>query len=444
MSFLLYVKKNLTTLPFFIGSPLSKVPYQYRPGMGDIYTKRKSEIQLMDSSLIESRKDFIFNKVKRMAVYSNKNISFYSSLYKSVGVKPDRFKCFDDLANLPIITKEDLQKVDILERSCPNAKSYIVNTGGSSGKPLNFYIEPSSIAHEWAHMHKVWDKVNFKPSSLRVVFAGRSDVSDVIIYDSARHQINVDIYAGWQTIADRLLIVYSKYRPQYLHGYPSSIFDFITWLDDNNHPLLEILKLNIKGLLLGSEYPSPQIRVNTEKLLNCKSISWYGHTERSVLAYEAEKYRHYKPFETYGHSEGILIDGSYNLISTNYYNLSSPLIRYNTEDIIKPEFSDGLLKSFQISEGRSGEFIIDKHGSKVFLTALIFGRHHALFNISNHIQIKQCKPGFATVYYVLRTGVVCEQPENFFDHENVDLTFLFEQITKPITTISGKTPLLIK
>jgi len=438
------VKKNLTNLPYFLGSPLSKLPYGYRPGMGKTYNQRQSEISTLDNFTKEKVKGFIFEKVKDIAVYSNKEIPFYKHLYKSNNVNPVSFTCFEDLNNLPIITKSDLQKVDILERSCPNAKSYIVNTGGSSGKPLNFYIEPSSIAHEWAHMHKVWDNVNFKSSDLRVVFAGRSDVSDVILYDSARHQLNVDIYAGWQAIADRLLIVYSKYRPQYLHGYPSSIFDFVTWLDDNKHPLLDILRENIEGLLLGSEYPSPQIRANTEKRLNCKSVSWYGHTERSVLAYEAEQYRHYKPFETYGHSEGILNDGSYNLISTNYYNLSSPLIRYNTEDIIKPKFSDGLLQSFQITEGRSGEFIIDKHGSKVFLTALIFGRHHALFDISNHIQIKQSKQGIATVYYVLRTGVLCEEPETLFDHENVDLTFSFEQIENPITTISGKTPLLIK
>jgi phenylacetate-CoA ligase len=444
VSFLLYVKKHLTTLPFIIGSPISKIPYEYRVGLGKIYRNRTNEIETIGCSSIEAKKTFIFNKVQSIAVYSNKNIPFYSSLYKSAGVNPERFTCFDDLTNLPIITKGDLQKVDILERSCPSAKSYIVNTGGSSGKPLNFYIEPSSIGHEWAHMHKVWEKVRFKPSDLRIVFAGRSDVNDVIIYDSARHQINVDIYAGWQLIADKLLTVYNKYKPKYLHGYPSSIFDFVSWLDDNKHPLLDILKGNINGLLLGSEYPSPQIRANTERLLNCKSISWYGHTERSVLAYEAVQYRHYMPFETYGHSEAVLNNGNHNLISTNYYNLSSPLIRYDTEDIIKPELSDGLLKSFEISEGRSGEFIIDKHGNKIFLTALIFGRHHALFNISNHIQIQQKTPGIATVYYVLRSGLFCEQPETLFDCDNVNLTFLFEQVEKPTTTMSGKIPLLIK
>ena len=36
----------------------------------------------------------------------------------------------------------------------------------------------------------------------------------------------------------------------------------------------------------------------------------------------------------------------------------------------------GLVKEFAIKEGRSGDFIEDRNGKKIPLTALIFGRHH--------------------------------------------------------------------
>lgn len=444
MSFLLYAKKNLINLPYSIGAPLAKLPYQYRPGMGGLYKSRAEEIRALTQLSEKELKDFIFQRVKDISVYSYKRIPFYADLYRASNVNPERLSTFDDLKELPIIVKRDLQNVDLSYRSNPSSNSSIVNTGGSTGKPLDFYIEPSSIPHEWAHMHTIWGTLGFKQSDLRIVFAGRSDIEDVIVYDSARHQFNVDLYSDWSIIANKLLTLYAKYTPRYLHGYPSAIFDFIAWLNDNEHPLLSILKNNIRGMFLGSEFPSPQARDRTENILGCKSVSWYGHTERSTLAYEDGVKNKYRPFHSYGLSEGVWSDGICNLVSTSYYNFSSPLIRYNTEDIIKPTTYSGLLTSFEISQGRSGEFVIDLHGNKVFLTALIFGRHHKLFDISNHIQVEQVNVGVIKIYYVLRKGMKCTDPENLFDKNNLHFSILFEELKSPVTTISGKVPLLIK
>lgn len=444
MSFLAYVKNNLTKLPYSLGYPVSLIPYQYRPGIGRLYSERKKQISMVESCEDEYLKKFIFSRVKSVSTYSKKNIPFYSRLYKELNVHPDRFKVFEDLANLPIINKSDLQKVDVAERSSLKVKSFSVNTGGSSGTPLDFHIQASSIPHEWAHMHSIWAKVGFKQSDLRIVFAGRSDVVDLVEYDSARHQFNVNIYAGWESIANKLLLLYTKHKPNFLHGYPSSIFDFVSWLYDAEHPLLPILVLNIKGILLGSEFPSPHARLRIENILRCKSVSWYGHTERCVLAYEKDIKYNYIPFQTYGYTEAFLMGEVYNLISTSYYNYASPMIRYNTEDLINPTESSGILREFQITKGRAGEFIIDKAGNKVFLTALIFGRHHNIFDVTNHIQVEQTEIGTIKVYYVLRKGAICDKPELLFDLRNTDLNFVFEELKAPITTSSGKVPLLIK
>ena len=88
--------------------------------------------------------------------------------------------------------------------------------------------------------------------------------------------------------------------------------------------------------------------------------------------------------------------------------------------------------------------MIDLRGNKVFLTALIFGRHHKLFDVSNHIQVEQISKGVIKVYYVLRNGMTCTNPERLFDDNNINFNILFEELIKPVTTISGKVPLLIK
>lgn len=441
MSFLGLVKTHLTQLPYFVGKPISLIPYNYRPGLAGLYKKRALQIDLSEKMTVSQKKGFAFQRVKDIAVYADQNIPFYRELYRSVDVQPERFTDFSNLQQLPVINKADLQAVSLEYRSAKTKGRTLVNTGGSSGHPLELYVEPTSIAHEWAHMHRIWQQIGFTQSDVKIVFGGRSNVQSIVQYDSARHQLNVDLYSGWEVIADRLLQVYKKFSPKYLHGYPSSIFDFVIWLDTNKHPLLPTLRNNIKGMFLGSEFPSPALRKIVEELLDCRGVSWYGHTERAVLAYEKATSGIYYPFLTYGLAESL---GEGRLVCTSYYNKASPLIRYDTGDLIEPAIKDGLIDSFKISEGREGEFILDKLGNKIFLTGLIFGRHHPLFDHARHIQIYQSAQGVAEVMITPRNTLSSLEAAELFDASNVQLDFTFKIIPEAIRTKAGKVPLLVK
>lgn len=445
MSYINYAKQNLTRIPYSVGKYIALVPYGIRPGMSTIYPLRKNEIASFKGFNSTQYKQFIFEKVKNISVYAYSNIAFYQNFYRSADVNPNQFSHFNDLFELPIISKAELQAVSIEERSNMKLKKTIANTGGSSGQPLSFYIEPSSIPHEWAHMHTIWAKLGYKQSDLKIVFGGRADVKNIMEYDAVRHQLTLDIYKSPQQIADTLLANFKKYKPKYLHGYPSAIFDFVIWLDVNKHPLLPILKQYIQGMFLGSEFPSPVHRKKVEELLSCGSVSWYGHTERAVLAYEKDAQYTYNPFVSYGFSEAIKNQqDDFSLVATSYYNYASPLIRYDTSDLIDPNIQDGLLVDFKISSGRNGEYILDRHSNKIYLTALIFGRHHSIFDYVQHIQVKQNEVGKAIFYITSSENYSHEYLIDKMDLSNVDLDFSFEVIQSPIKTAAAKVPLLIR
>jgi len=444
MSILILIKRKLTTLPFPIGKAVSLIPYANRPGLGALYRKRQEEIEHLADGGKSSSETFVYNRVKSIATYAAKTIPFYRELYSASSVRPERFHRFEDLKELPVITKSDLQKVPLEFRSVSGRTRELVNTGGSSGNPLELYIEPNSIPHEWAHMHAAWKKVGFQQGELRIVFSGRSNINSIVQYDSARHQLNVDIYSGWSKVADKLLSVFNRYKPSYLHGYPSSIFDFVLWLEERGHPLLAVFRNEIKGLLLGSELPSPEIRRRVEMVLGCGSVSWYGHTERAVLAYEETEYGIYNPFMTYGYAEAVSGWDGHRLVGTSYHNLVSPLIRYDTGDLIEPNIHEGLLKAFSIKQGREGEFILDRLGNKIFLTGLIFGRHHGLFERARHVQIRQITPGQAEVLIVPRGEMTPSDASFLFDSSNVEIDLFFKIIDEPVRTQAGKVPLLVK
>lgn len=393
----------------------------------------------------EERRIYIYKRMYSIIGYAVSNITFYKDFYKNKGFCLEQLRSFDDIKRIPIIDKHILLDYSLKERSNENQPKFLVNTGGSSGFTLNFYVQPSSIGNEWAHIHDMWGKLGFKPSDLRLFIAGRSVVKNGVDYEFARHTLSIDMYKPFHEIAP-LLKSKLKHHPCYfLHGYPSTLSEFAEYCKTDSE-LLSLLKPYLKGAFLSSEYPYPKYRDVIENVFDIKTQSFYGHTERCVMAYETEEKFKFVPFQTYGYTEAIENeDGHYDLIGTSYNNLASPLIRYNTKDIIdNPIIEQGILKSFNIFEGRSGQFILDKEGKKISLTGLVMGRHHILFDLCKHIQIAQDEAGKATIYYVPRDGVCIKKASDNFDTNNINMQFEFKELKVPIRTVSGKINLLVK
>lgn len=448
MSLIVFVKKNLNINSPLIGKALSLIPFESRPGVGNVYQRRRSDIAAYEALDIEGQRAFIFQRFRNILNYAYEQVPFYKSYYDEKGFSPKEVQSFDDIQRVPVINKEILKRYAVEERTADIKDKYIANTGGSSGNPLSFYVSSKMIANEWAHMHRIWERLGYKPSSLKLTFAGRSEFKkNCVEYDALRHSYGVNIYEDLKLCAAELKKILKRQRIEYLHGYPSALYEFSLYCRDHDHELIGLLKKNLKGAFLSSEYPMPLFRDTLEKVFGIPTISWYGHTERCVLAYETEKFV-YTPFQTYGYTEALdnnAGNGTQNLVGTGFYNMASPLIRYDTYDEINDaKLNDGVLQSFSIAGGRAGEFVLDAKNKRIPLTGLIFGRHHRLFDVCSHLQIAQRQPGEATILYVLSDSISeLQHPEKLFDSSNVDIRFEFKLIDRPIKTVSGKVNLLV-
>jgi phenylacetate-CoA ligase len=441
----LFLRNNLKNISPSLGKILNLVPYQSRPGIGNVYKLRKDDLASIEFFNASQKQEFVFARIRDLVQKAYRDIPFYRSHYDRHGFHPDGLNDFTDLRSIPSVSKQILQGWDIEDRSFPIKGRYVVNTGGSSGTPFGFYIQPESMGHEWAHMHTVWSKLGYKPTDLKLAFGGRSDLKKVVEYDVVRNHFAIDIYADYALVAIKLKQLVKNYQIKYLHGYPSSIYDFALYCQNEDPELRQLLSSSLKGAFLGSEFPHRQYRDVIEEVFGIDSVSWYGHTERAVLAYEKHEKFIYEPFLSYGYSEAVMNDeGEHELVATSYYNNASPLIRYNTGDIIsKVKTSGGILESFQITKGRDGEFVLDKSGKKINLTGLIFGRHHELFNYSKFIQVKQVESGVIEIYFVSDSKTSQEAP-SLFDTQNLNFDISFINHKEPIRTKSGKINLLIK
>ena len=294
-------------------------------------------------------------------------------------------------------------------------------------------------------MHTIWGKLGYKQDSLKMSFGGRNLGSSPVFYDALRHGYAVNVFAPFADIVDALKKVLSRDTVRYLHGYPSAIHDFACSCEQGDPAFLEQLRRDLRGAFLSSEYPARAYREKVESVFSIPTVSWYGHSERAVLAWERDQPYSYYPFHTYGYCEAVSASHGYHLVGTCYDNDASPFIRYDTGDNMRPiESEDGLLLAFEIEGGREGEFILDKNMKRIPLTGLIFGRHHKLFELARFVQIRQERPGEATLLVTpqgkLRSSVSLSQ---CFDGAGIEMDFRLEVRTEPIRTTAGKVKLKV-
>ena len=440
------IKDNKISLPIWLGQVLAYIPFSWRPVIGKEYSRYRKLIDHYNKSSEHSKEEFIFSNVSNLVNYAYNHIDFYRHYYDEKGFSPSDLHEFKDLQKIPVINKDILLKYALSERSNLNLPHYLVNTGGSSGKTLTLCSQRYQMPIETIHCHIMYSSIGYRYSDLKMSIVGRKLNSDYR-YDFARHILFLNMYKPFEVTASSLGKLLKRYPIRFIQGYPSVVSDFANYCHKNSE-LLKIIRNKLSGIILNSEFPYDRYVENIEKTFGVKCLSFYGHTERCVLAHgDLEKKNHYYPFQTYGFTEAVQDkNGKYHLVGTSYYNFASPLIRYDTEDIISNPIysSNGILEAFDILEGRSGQFIIDKHGRSISLTGLIMGRHHLLFNYCSHIQVAQVDKGKAIIYYILKPGITIEEPSILFDSSGIDIEFEYKMIPEPIRTKSGKVNLLVK
>ncbi len=430
------VEKNSSLL-----TGLRYVPFKFR--LGTSYTDHCSLIGIYSDLSIEQKEAFHFDKLKTILFDAYNNNPFYRYFYDLHSYNPHDFTSLEFFRDVPIVSKSILKEYDIKKRSCNRKGALLVNTGGTSGKPLDFYLDRGAFSREWAYMHNIWMNLDYSYLDYKLTFRGKDNKGIPLKYNVIHNEFIVDSYVSPQDLLNALYELNDKYEVKYIHGYPSTIYAFCKYLKEQNICPHSLFNGALKGVFFGSEYPAPLYRDLVENILQVPTISWYGHSEMCILAYEKGSKFTYHPFQTYGFTESVEIAGhsESHLVGTSYYNNCSHFIRYDTEDLITDETFEGkVLSSFKISKGRLGDFIFDKDNNPISLTSLIFGRHHKCFDKIDYIQVQQPKVGHATLLVTTKNKV----SKSDFYLDNIKMEFEVKIIQHPIRTASGKLPLLIK
>ena len=433
------IKKIADNVPHFLGKFLGKTPMKLR--LGKSYTS--FELASLNELSISKQKESHCSDVQKLIQHSYCNIKFYREFYQQNDYEPQQYLTIDNILSVPIVKKTDLQKYSLNDRSARHLALKKSNTGGTTGQPLDFYLEKKAYAREWAHMHAIWSTLGYRFTDEKITIRGKNIGAKFFKYNFNQNEFLINAYSPLRDNLDACRKLILKRNIQWIHGYPSSVFSFLRELEGVDPILFEILLKKIKGVFLGSEFPAPQYRNYIEQHCGLRTISWYGHSEMAVLAPEREPGSGvYYPFHSYGFAEAIPVGDSFRLIATSIHNFATPLIRYDTGDLIEPTFKEGILESFRIKEGRNSDTVTDLKGRPISLTGLIFGRHHKAFDHSEHIQVRQSLPG--SIEILITSRETRTDWPSLFDFSNAFFDVSFKRIESPIRTPLGKVQLLLR
>jgi len=281
-------------------------------------------------------------RVAELVALAYDRVPHYRIAMQARGVRPEHVKGVADLPRLPLLTKDDVRRDPdaLLVRGVPLGRRERVSTGGTSGDPMTLWIDRGRSSTEWAFMTWQWGAAGYELGARRAVLRG--------------HRVraaSAERFYEWNPLLDELVLStfhlsaetlpqylewMEQYRVRFLHAYPSSADRLARLLEENP----QLTRPRFSAVLVGSENLYPEQRERIERVLGCRVLAWYGHSEKCLLGAGCEVSNEYHLFPQYGVLEVVDDDGrpvgpggTGRIVGTGFMNRVMPFLRYATDDV---------------------------------------------------------------------------------------------------------------
>lgn len=356
--------------------------------------------------------DFIQSQNKKVYIqeYTHQKLQYVFSIANKCRFYRDKLKD-RKIQDQKLIDKGDVlnAKEDIVYTKY---NSDLVTTGGTSGKPLAFYINKNRKGTEWYWMTSGWALVGFDyKKSWRAVLRNQSLNGKMYEINPLLKEIYFDNFKLDEQYITFITNEIERRKIEFLHAYPSAAYTVaIQWKRLNSTPRC------VRAFLCGSENVLPIQKKLIQEELGIRMFTWFGHSEKLILAHEGATCENFHSIPFYGYAElldknnqPVTIEGGIGeLVGTGYINTKTPFIRYKTGDYAEfvgdscPNCGH-LGLTFKNIKGRwEGDKIYLSNGNHVTTTAL--NLHDDIYTQIDGLQYYQEKIGELEVRVIINSG----------------------------------------
>ncbi len=304
-------------------------------------------------------------KLKKLLIHCYETVPFYRKEFDECGFNPYRFRHADEMAVLPVITKDVLKNRlhDFISKAGLPSKTYIHLTGGTTGKSIPYYKTLHEQSKQWAVWWRYRNNLGIRIGDWCGEFGSkpvvphrqkkppywRTDYTEHRRLFSPYH-LNADTI---QTYARGLSGI------KWVHGYTSKLADMAYWLVQNK------MTVPMDFVTIGAENVYDVQKKIIEQAFGCCVYQHYGMTEGAVNISQMQDFK-LRIDEDFCYTEFIRHGSRYHMTGTNLHYYRMPLIRYDTGDYGElSETQDGGFRIVKSLSGRESEAVTTNTGIKV-------------------------------------------------------------------------------
>lgn len=335
-------------------------------------------------------------KLKKLLNHAYVNVPFYREIFNNIPISPQDVRSFDDLKRIPFLTKEMIRE-NFEKLKANNIKKGLIrmNTGGSTGEPLIFYVDKNRTSCDKAASlrSKKWWGIDI--GEREIALWG----SPVELSTQDRIKNLRDIFFNTKLLSafnmgEKEMLSYAKiiqqYQPKHIFGYPSSIYLLSKFMIKHK---LEIKKDMVKVVFVTGEVLHLYQKSIIEEAFHCPVANGYGGRDGGFIAHECREGKLHI-------SEDIIVEivdengqsiengKKGEIVITHLEMHPMPFIRYRMGDIaVQSQDSCKCGRKLPILseiQGRSADFIIAPDGKILHALSVIY----PIRNIAGIVQFK--------------------------------------------------------
>lgn len=318
-----YIKNEMPKWPNWINGILLKMNILGSMVYGRGYKsfRQTMEMDNPDKALLE-----IVN-------YAIENVPYYRKKYGELRIASK--KEFEE--KIDFIDKDEVMKHwdDFLVDNIDWNKCITGTTGGTSGKPLKLVLPKNRYIHSMAFWHKELEWFGWNFHVRGVMRNHKLPIERDYMINPIMKEVIFDAFRIDDEYSLKIWRILKRKNIEYIHAYPSAFYQFLKFCKKQN---LDVSF--IKACFLASEGVTEVQRRFIKDEMKINIYSFYGHSEKLIMAGNCPDCDCYHIEDSYGYCE--LIDDKGNaitspgimgeMVGTTFTNKYFPLIRYRTGD----------------------------------------------------------------------------------------------------------------
>jgi len=283
------------------------------------------------------------NRMKCLLNHAYTHVPYYNKLLDSHGIHPDDIKDLNDYSKIPILTKE-LIRSNHSELMAKNKEIFgprLKASGGSTGKPIYFYLDRKSHSAQWAYLWRSWSMGGWEPVDKMVMIGGTSLYPSVRAfkkwaYTKINNWLLLSAFGMNDDTMEEWIQEIRKFKAKHMYSYASSAYLLAKYVEKN-----QIKDISFDAVYTTAEVLQPKFRETIERVFSTEVFNIYGGCDGAGFAFECHEHSGLhivaencimeisKDDKSQSHEN----EDTGELIVTDLFNYAMPFIRYQVGDV---------------------------------------------------------------------------------------------------------------